>query len=241
MGLGLSDAGAVTRPHAPEPVVVDGVADGPPRDASPALPVLPALRAVLPGGLRRGSAVRVTGAGHMSLVGALLAGVSADGGWCAVVGVPELGVDAVLGMGAAAERLLLVDRPGPRWSDVVAAFADGVDLLVTRPPGGRVPVRRLAAVLRRHGCVLVVLGPWEGAALHLEMTRQRWAGIGDGHGHLRGRRARVVATGRGDIGRAAGNGVWLWLPAADGRVRSAAEPAAPGTEPADTPAVAGVA
>ncbi len=74
-----------------------------PRDT---VPVLPALRPVLPGGgLRPGSVVGLGGLGAASLGLALVAGVSrhggADGtgGWCGVVGVPDFGVAAAAGMG----------------------------------------------------------------------------------------------------------------------------------------------
>jgi hypothetical protein len=73
------------------------------------LPVLPALRGLLPG-LRRGQVVAVDGVG--ALATALVAGVSADGGWCAAVGMPDLGVLAAVAMGVDQQRLLLVDEPG---------------------------------------------------------------------------------------------------------------------------------
>ncbi|MEV4006445.1 hypothetical protein [Actinomadura sp. NPDC049753] len=75
------------------------------------VPVLPALRTVVPGGgLRPGSVVGLDGPGAASLGLALAAGVSRHGGedgaggWCAVVGLPGFGVAAAAGMGAAPER-----------------------------------------------------------------------------------------------------------------------------------------
>ncbi|MEV5827350.1 hypothetical protein AB0L25_17400 [Spirillospora sp. NPDC052242] len=196
-----------------------------PGAARAALPVLPALRAVLPGGLRAGSLVGLDGPGAASLGAALVAGASrhggADGtgGWCGVVGLPAFGVRAAAGMGAAPERLLLVDEPGGRWADVVAALVEAVDLILLRPPDRPDPaaVRRLSALARRHGAVLALADApaWPGVRLRLRTAAPSWEGLGAGHGRLRGRRAEVVAEGR-DVPR--GRRARLWLPAPDGTV-----------------------
>jgi hypothetical protein len=174
------------------------------------LPVLPPLRDVLPG-LRRGQVVSVEEAG--ALPSALAAGVTAEGGWCAAVGMPELGVLAAVAMGVDPQRLLLVDEPGERWLEVVATMLGAVELVLLRPPvsPSAVQVRRLTAHARRHGAVLVVTGPWEGAHLRLRVASSLWTGLSDGNGHLRGRRVQVVVEGRGRPQAA-----WLWLPGPDG-------------------------
>lgn len=179
------------------------------------LPVLPALRGLLPG-LRRGHVVSVDGPG--ALASALVAGVSAGGAWSAVVGMPEYGVLAAVGMGADPERLLLVDEPGERWPEVVATLVGAVEGVLVRPPvrPSTADVRRLTAHARRHGAVLVVAGAWEGAHLRLRVASSLWTGLGDGHGHLRARRVQVVLEGKGRPRTS-----WLWLPDADGRVRTA--------------------
>nr|WP_237418467.1 hypothetical protein [Actinomadura rayongensis] len=184
-----------------------------------------ALRPVVPGGgLRPGSVVGVGGHGAGTLGLALVAGASrhggADGagGWCAVVGMPDAGVAAAAGMGAAPQRLLLVDDPGDRWPDVVAALVEAVDLVLLRPPErpGAAAARRLSALARRHGCVLALAAfadAWPGVRLRLRVDESRWEGVGAGHGVLRARRARVSAEGRG--------GAWLWLPGPSGEVAPA--------------------
>ncbi|PSK96625.1 hypothetical protein CLV30_1255 [Haloactinopolyspora alba] len=182
------------------------------------LPALPALRPVLPG-LRRGQVVTVDGVGALAL--ALMAGPSQAGSWCAVVGVPDLGVPAASGMGCDPERMLLIDEPGERWVDVVAALLGAVDVVLVCPPA-RAPspvVRRLSALARTSGSCLVVAGAWEGAMARLRVESSLWTGVGQGHGHLRGRRVRVVAEGRGAGGRS--RSAWLWLPGPDGSVRPA--------------------
>ncbi|HEY8480523.1 MAG TPA: hypothetical protein VIL71_11890 [Spirillospora sp.] len=192
------------------------------------LPVLPALRPAVPGGLRPGSVVGVEGPGAASLGLALVAGVSRHGGengaggWCGVVGLRDFGVVAAVDMGAAPERLLLVDDPGERWPDVVAALCEAVDLILLRPPErpGSAAVRRLPALARRHGCVLALTGPsareWPGVRLRLRLDGGVWEGLGDGHGRLTGRRVQIVAEGRDAPGR--GRRARVWLPAPDGSV-----------------------
>ena len=167
------------------------------------LPVLPALRELLPaGGLRRGSVVAT---GRWSLLClALVAGASAAGAWCAVVGLPQLGVAAAAGAGLVPDRMLLVPDPGPGWPQVVASLLDGCDLVLLCPPDPPPAQarRRLEATVRRCGGVLVVAGDWDGAQTRLTIAGQEWTGIGAGHGRLRARRVQVVADGRGAGARA---------------------------------------
>src|SRR5215468_1315719 len=108
-----------------------------PRDDAPGgrgtLPVLPALRGLLPrGGLARGSVVAVAEFGLLCL--ALAAAASADGAWCGIAGIPEAGVLAAAAFGLDAGRTLLVPEPGPSWPQVVASLLDGCELVLLRPP-----------------------------------------------------------------------------------------------------------
>jgi hypothetical protein len=210
------------------------------------LPVLPALRELLPrGGLTRGSVVTVAEFGLLAL--ALAAGASADGAWCGIAGVPEAGVLAAAGLGLDVERTLLVPDPGHAWAQVVASLLDGCELVLLRPPapvssrGSGPPAarvrQRLEATLRRGRGVLLVVGDWPGAQVRLRVLTQGWTGLGDGHGRLRACCAQVMADGRGEA--AVARTRWLWLPAEDGRV-TVAEPAdipVSDLPPADNPAV----
>jgi hypothetical protein len=189
------------------------------------VPVLPALQKLVPeGGLRPGTVTTVEGSTALAL--ALTAGLGEK--WCAIVGLPEAHVAAATGMGGEGGgldpmRVLLVNDPGQRWADVVAALTDGCALVLTRPLAPPTPqiARRLTALARRNGCALVVTGPWEGAHLRLRVEANHWSGVGDGTGHLRGRRALVVSSGRGAAGP--GRRAWLWLPGPDGSVTVADE------------------
>src|SRR5262249_36955252 len=186
------------------------------------LPVLPALRELLPGGLARGSVVT---AGRWSLLClALAAGASAAGAWCAVAGVPQLGVAAAAGVGLEPARMLVVPDPGPGWPQVVISLLDGCEIVLLQPPvrpsaGAR---RQLEASRRAGGGVRVVAGDGGGAQTRLLMIHQEWAGSGTGHGRLRARRVQVVASGRGAAARSRAR--WLWLPGPDGSAAQADEP-----------------
>lgn len=170
--------------------------------------------------------------------------------WCAVVGVPEFGIAAAAGLGVSLERLLLVDDPGPRWAEVVAALLGAVDMVLVRPPWGEGrpdarAVRALNARLRHaaagrrgaapgrhrgdgHGAVLLVLGAWEGARLRLRTESPMWSGIGDGVGYLERRRVDAVSSGPGTGARP--RVARLWLPGADGAVAESTESVLPSAD-----------
>ncbi len=209
-------------PARPQSAGHSAVTDCPQPPGPPALPVLPALAGLLPGGLRRGTVVSAGRWGLLCL--ALAAQASAAGAWCAVAGVPELGVTAACGLGLEPSRMLLVADPGPGGPQVVASLLDGCEVVLLRPPGHPSAQirRRLAAALRRSGGVLLVAGEWEGAQDRLAVTDQEWTGLGDGHGRLQACRVRVVADGRGAAARPRSQ--WLWLPGPDGSAAAADEP-----------------
>lgn len=203
------------------------------------LPVQEALAPLLAeGGLRRGSVLMVgagpgfAGAGATSLALALLAGPSAAGSWCAVVGeVPSLGVAAAAEVGVALERFPLVAvpaaaRPGV-WASVVATLLDAFDVVLAWPPPHlrAAEARRLVARTRERSSVLVLgAGPgrWpERCEVSLMVAGSEWVGLGRGHGMLAGRRLEVVATGPRAAARE--RRVRLWLPPPPSRSPQASE------------------
>ena len=195
------------------------------------LPLLPALAALVPGGgLPRGAVLTVDGTGPgaggaTTLSFSLLAAATAAGSWCAAVGVGDAGVLALAELGLDLDRLVLVPRPAGRWAEAAAGLLDGLDAVLVCPPGPVRPgvARRLAARARERRAALVVLArhaAWpEGADLRLAVGTGRWTGVGDGHGHLQGRCAEVVATGRRAAARRVG--ARLWLPGPGGLVTAA--------------------
>ncbi|MFT4220708.1 MAG: hypothetical protein QM611_09345 [Microbacterium sp.] len=205
-------------------------------DAS-ALPVLPALAPLLPGGgLRLGSAYALESSA--ALTTAVMAGPSQAGSWCAAVGMPELGAEAGERAGVALDRLVLVPEPGPRWLAVVATLVEVVPVVAVRPPGRARDgdVARLGARLRDRGAVLLVQGPWPQAEASLCLSEPAWIGLGRGHGLLSRREVTVTAASRRwPVPRSAR----VALPGRDGAVAAVAEGSRglermrPGSEPVE--------
>jgi hypothetical protein len=207
------------------------------------VPVPSPLREVIPGGgLRPGTVTVVTGSTALAL--ALTAGLGER--WCAIVGMPEANVAAAAAMGLDPMRALLVDDPGDRWADTVAALTDGCALVLTRPPRPPAPhvARRLTALARRNGCALVVSDTRKATAgatygrrseqnKPVSDTREcpsgsSWAGanlrlrVETSHwsGLVAGtghlRGRRALVACHGRGAAGAGRRAWLWLPGPDG-------------------------
>lgn len=190
---------------------------------SRSIPTHPAIAELLPGGaLQQGAAYSVEGSAMLLMT--LLAAPSAAGMWCAVVGVPEFGIEAAQHLGVDLDRLVLVPHPGDQWLAVTAAVADIMGIVVTRPPkrAADSTVARLSARLRQRGTTMLVLGTWPHTEAMLSLSASQWHGIGVGHGRLRARQATVTVTDR-MTGRP--RSARLWLPDTDETVRGSAMPA----------------
>ena len=185
-------------------------------------PAPAALAKLLPEpGLKPGAAYCLDVAG--SLLAALLAEPSRDGSWCGVVGVPEFGAEAAAAAGVSLDRLVLVPQPAEQWLAVAAALAEAVPVVAVRPYG-RVSERdaaRLASRLRDRGGVLLVHGEWPRAEASLRLVDIRWAGLGQGHGHLDRREVTVSVSSRRSPG---GRRARLMLPSPDGKLAVAHSP-----------------
>jgi len=173
----------------------------------------PALAGLLQ--MQTGSSYGVESA---SLATMLLAGPSADGAWCGVVGSSELGLEAAAAAGMDLSRTILVPDPGDAWLEVTAALIDVLGIVMVRPPArvSEGDAARLSARLRQRGSILVALPTKEGDGwprcdARLELGDVDWVGLGSGHGHLRARQATVeVRRGVGPPASAR-----LWLPDVD--------------------------
>jgi hypothetical protein len=161
---------------------------------------------------------------------ALLSEASAQGHWCALVGMPELGLVAAREAGLVLSRVALVPRPGADLVAVTAALLDGVDLVavagVERLSAG--DRQRLAARTRHQGAVLLPVGRWPGADLEVGGDAGRWQGLsGGGSGRLRCRRVLVRVGGRGSVYR--GRTASVLLPGPTGAVSGVERSEAPGS------------
>jgi hypothetical protein len=191
-----------------------------------ALPTIPALAELLPGGaLAAGNAYSVDDSTTLAL--ALLLGPSRAGSWCAVVGMPDLGVEAAAGLGVDLERLVLVPYPGEHWLSVVSALVDVVSVVLVRPPEktgirvGEAAASKLASRLRQREGVLVSIGrgsgtgdggidgAWPRSEARLSVTESAWSGIGAGFGHLAARQVTVSSVSRSWAGRTKSRRLWL--------------------------------
>ncbi|MEO5838511.1 MAG: hypothetical protein ABIQ73_19025 [Acidimicrobiales bacterium] len=184
------------------------------------LPLVEALATMFPDGrLRRGITVAVRGPGSTTLAFALAASASSSGSWVAMVGVADANLTTASELGVALERVAVMHPLPAQWSATVAAVIGAFDIVVLAPCH-RVSAgdaRRLMARARERGSVLITLartgpsGPsragdmaraWpERVDAELSISTLRWQGLGQGHGHLRERVARVDMTGRRELAR----------------------------------------
>nr|MCW2727116.1 hypothetical protein [Aeromicrobium sp.] len=153
----------------------------------------------------------------MSLATALMAGPSADGAWCGVVGTAELGLEAAAAAGVELRRTILVPDPGESWLEVTAALIDVLGVVVLRAPShvGAKDVARISARLRQRGSILISYGDWPRSEARLTMRDVQWAGMGQGHGHLQARQVTIEVQ-RGTAPARRGR---LWLPDASQVIR----------------------
>jgi hypothetical protein len=179
------------------------------------LPVPDGFAELLPGGLPRGSVVGLDDDRY--LAAALVGAAVRDAGCAALIGMNELGVEAIAAAGAPLEHLVLVDVPAEAWIEAAEAMLGSVDVLLLRPPTVAGPglVRRITARLRRGAAhtALLVAGAWP-APVRLSVARAQWTGLDAGHGQLVRRSATVTARGQGSWSRP--GSAEVWLPATDG-------------------------
>ncbi|GAB2594820.1 hypothetical protein [Pseudactinotalea suaedae] len=165
------------------------------------LPLPAGVETLLPwGGLRRGSAIQVSGSRSVLL--ALAAAAANAPGldlWCAVVAMPDVGLAAAAEAGLDLNRTVVVPKPGPDAPAVLGALIDGFDVVVL----GRCPAltdadRRSAGHRLRHREAVLLSGDvWPGAHAVLEVGERSWFGVGAGDGVLTGREATITGYARG--------------------------------------------
>lgn len=165
---------------------------------------------LFPNGLRPGTSVAVRAA-RPSLEAAALrnaitlaAGVVPVDGWVSAVGVSSMGVLAAAEAGLALDRLVFLAAPESVWGTVAVAAVDAFDVIVLNVPKRPklAEVRRLTGRARERGTTVIACGPgvaeWGGEA-RIVTSGVEWSGLGDGHGALRSCKVRVDLDGRGSV------------------------------------------
>ncbi|MFE7503838.1 hypothetical protein [Promicromonospora sp. NPDC057488] len=156
------------------------------------------LTALLPDGdLPTGAAV--TARDSVSLMCWLL-GATQRERWIALVGWPDLSPVALAEAGVDLERVVAVPNAGGRAADVLAALLDGVEIVVAGPRAVLTVSerRRLLARARHRATTILSPGPWEGAALALDVEQARWSGPDHGAYWLRETHLSVTRRSRMD-------------------------------------------
>lgn len=205
------------------------------RSDLPLIPVPSALQPLLPeGGLQVGTTYALSSS--PGLVAALLSTASGRGSWCAAVGMPTLGVEALARHGVDLDRLLLVPDPGPRWLTVASALSEVVPLIAVRPASRvrEAEVSRLTARLRDRGCTLLVVSstPWPQSEGSIRVQDPRWHGLGEGWGLLEDCEVTITAqTRRSPVPQS----VRVRLPGAHGTIETVETLPAHGTLPTPVP------
>ena len=133
-----------------------------------------------------------------SLALACMGAAMPAGAWGAIVGMPDLGIEAARDLGVPIDRVALVPHPGRSWLDVVASLAEAMPVVLAASPGRVTPTdaARIAARLRQASSTLLIAGPWQGAATVVRSVRAEWQGLADGDGRIAaGGLVVEVATG----------------------------------------------
>ena len=85
------------------------------------------------GSLRAGSSVALEGTATTSLLLSLAVAAAGEDSWCAIAGMPDLGLRSALDAGLDPCRLALAPADGEQRPQVLSALADGVGVLVLGP------------------------------------------------------------------------------------------------------------
>ena len=198
------------------------------------LPVPGPLQTLFPrGSLRAGSSVALEGAASTSLLLSLAVAAAGEDSWCAIAGMPDLGLRSAMDAGLDPCRLALTAADGEQRPQVLSALADGVGVLVLGPDLDLAPAlwRSLLGRARTADTLVLAAAPPGRADLTLRSTARGWSGLGQGSGRLRRRRLEITAEGRGIAGHRSAE---VLLPQVDGML--AAVPAGASAGAAARPA-----
>jgi hypothetical protein len=197
------------------------------------VPLHPAVASLLGvAGLQRGTTVLVEEAaypGATSLALTLLTEATSQGMWCAVLGLPELGLAAAAELGICLDRLVIVPGVPGREAMFLTTLLEACDIVcaVLAQPLSGLDARRLVARVReRRGVLVVVPAPqlrrvvrrrlWpELSDLTMTVMHARFVGLEEGEGRIGARLVEVALRRRRAPEERRGR---LWLPARGGGV-----------------------
>lgn len=171
------------------------------------LPVAMSLTALLPqGALQRGRVYGCVGMGATSLAVSLAARATQDGSWLAFVDMPTIGYAAVRDHGVALQRVVSVNThsAGARWTRVVGAIIDGVDIvIVSSLHCSAADARRLVSRVQAQSAVLIVVGVSAHVTADVILRSESGSWRFGAHAHSReltvschGRRAHLTSVQR---------------------------------------------
>lgn len=146
------------------------------------IPTPTPLQQILPG-LRPGSSVS-TGS-STSLLIALAAAAMGEDSWCAIIGMPTLGLGAARDLGLDPTRIALLPEPGTHLREILSAMIDGLDVVVIGCSTTEQVWRAATSRARAQDTLLLAADPPGRADLRLSVGHVRWRGLKAGSGRLR--------------------------------------------------------
>jgi hypothetical protein len=165
------------------------------------LPTLEALTPLFAGGtLRRGCTYTVQGSLQLALT--LMSQASAEGIWCGVLGLPELGIEAAQEAGISLKRLVWIPAPEQHLLNALSGLIEAFGVILV----GHCEVTpsqnaTLLSRLREYQSTLITLNSWGNSEATLNVEHSRWTGLSEGFGMLRSRELIVASQDRGGLHR----------------------------------------
>ena len=165
-------------------------------------PVNSALLSLFPeGGLAKGASYSLDRSA--SLLWSLIAEPTRQGVWCAIVGVPDLGIGIAKELGVNTNRIVLIPTPGPKWMAILGDLIETVGICVLgsfSAPAAR-QLSALHSRLRSYKTSLLVRANWPNSKTSFAVAHQ-WNGAGLGEGLLQTHYLHITAKSRsGDVMR----------------------------------------
>lgn len=165
-------------------------------------PVPAPLAQIMPErGLRPGSSVGIAGACRTSVALSLAGAAMGEESWCALVGMPHVGIGVLGDLGIDPSRTVLVPTPGAHAGAALSALVDGIDVVVMGEDMELPPTlwRSVTARARTQGSLLVRMASTSGderSDLKISSRHVAWGGLACGSGRIRFRRVHLTSAGR---------------------------------------------